>query len=337
MVALLLATPSQAREQLRIVGSSTVYPFVAIVAEEFGRGSGFRTPVIEATGTGAGFKLFCQGAGDATPDITNASRPMKDSERVLCAKNGVTDILEVRIGYDGIVLAGARQGPALAVTIPQLFLALAKQLPDAHGKLVENPYRRWREIDAGLPDVPIQIYGPPPTSGTRDSIVELVMEPGCKTLPAFAKAYPEEAKRKTACGLMREDGGFVEAGENDNIIVQKLEANHAAYGLFGFSFYEENADKTRAASIDGQQPTLADIASGTYPIARPLYVYAKGEHLASAPAIKSFLEALTSDEAAGEEGYLALRGLVPLKAGTRAEMAEAVRGWYNSHAKDAVR
>lgn len=315
-----MAFSAQARDQIRIVGSSTVYPFISVVAEEFGKTSGFKTPIVESTGTGGGFKVFCSGAGTDTPDFSNASRPIKDSEKELCAKNGVKNVIEVPIGYDGIVIANAKASPNFNLTKKQVFLALAKQVPSA-GKLVANPYRTWNEIDATLPKEPIEVYGPPPTSGTRDSFVELVMEESCKHFPEFKAAYPKEEDFKKACGLLREDGKYIEMGENDNVIVQKLTSNAHALGVFGYSFLEENGDSVKAASIEGRQPTFEDISSGSYGIARSVFIYAKGEHIGVVSGMKEFLRELTSPKAMGQEGYLADKGLVPLKEEQRSQIA----------------
>ena len=238
----LFAGPALARDQIRIVGSSTVYPFTTTVAENFGKTSGMKTPVVESTGTGGGMKLFCASAGEDTPDLTNASRRIKKSEFEDCAKNGVTEIVEVKIGFDGLTLAASKDAPAMKLTKQQIFMALAKQVPDADGKLVDNPYKMWSDIDASLPKEKIEVLGPPPTSGTRDSFMELAMEVGAakfKSLEALKKSDVKafEAVWKS----IREDGAYVEAGENDNLIVQKLQANPAALGIFGFSFLEENA------------------------------------------------------------------------------------------------
>lgn len=324
LAAFSLAAAAQADgTRIRMAGSSTVYPFVTLAAEEFGRGGGFKTPVVEATGTGGGFKLFCAGAGPDTPDFANASRPIKPSERELCHKNGVKDWLEIAIGYDGIVLAGAVGRPPVALTVPQLFLALVKQVP-VNGKLIPNPYKNWAEIAPGLPNTPIEVYGPPPTSGTRDAFVDLVMEKGCASMPEYKALVPDTDARKKACAVIREDGKFVEAGEDDNIIVQKLQVNPDAYGLFGFSFFIENADKVQAVRINNLLPTLADISDGTYPIARSLYVYTKLAHIGKTPGITEFLEELTSERAMGEEGYMTLAGLVPLPDAARREMAARI-------------
>lgn len=310
------SAPAFAREVIRAVGSSTVYPFVTVAAEEFGDKTLYRTPVIESTGTGGGFKLFCQGVGPEYPDLANASRAIKKSEIELCHKNGVTDITEIKIGYDGIVLANAVGVQRFNLTEEQIFKALAKQVP-VKGKLKDNPYKKWREIDRGLPDKKIEVYGPPPTSGTRDSFVEIVMEKGCEAFLEFKKAYPDDEQRKKACHMLREDGHFIDAGENDNLIIQKLRANPDALGIFGFSFLEENLDSVQGSLIDGAAPEFETIAEGTYAIARPLFVYVKKAHFGLIPGIEDFMRELTSEESVGEEGYLAMRGLIPIQPGER--------------------
>ncbi|MEQ8507519.1 MAG: substrate-binding domain-containing protein [Rhodospirillaceae bacterium] len=298
---------AEARDQIRIVGSSTVFPFSTAVAEQFGRTTSFPTPIVESTGSGGGLKLFCEGVGTNTPDMTNSSRRIKASEVALCASNGVTEITEVRIGFDGIVLANAKSGPSLDVSLKQVFLALAKEVP-VNGKLVANPYTKWNEIDASLPDMEIEVLGPPPTSGTRDAFVELAMEAGCESVEGAAELGLEGK----ACHIIREDGRFVEAGENDNLIVQKLEANPAAYGIFGFSFLDQNADKMKGATVAGVEPEFENIAAGDYPVSRSLYFYVKKAHAGVIPGIEAYLAEFTSDRASGPDGYLLDKGLIPL-------------------------
>lgn len=310
---LLLPMTAPAREQIRIVGSSTVFPFVAAAAEQFGRQTGYSTPVVESTGTGGGLKIFCEGSGEATPDMANASRPIKPSELALCRRNGVQNIVELKLGFDGIVLANARTSPAIQLTREQIFLALAQQVPQGD-TLVANPYKRWREIDPRLPDMAIIVYGPPPSSGTRDAFVELVMQESCEHFAAFKRAYPETETYKSRCTLMREDGAFVEAGEDDNIIVQKLANNPEALGLFGYSFLEQNAALVKANPIDGVMPSPATIETGQYHVARSLYTYVKGEHVGTVPALPAFVRLLVSDASVGPEGYLIMKGLLPLPA-----------------------
>jgi phosphate transport system substrate-binding protein len=319
-----LAQSQSARDFISIVGSSTVYPFSTVVAERFGRATDFRTPKIESTGTGGGFNFFCAGIGVQHPDITNASRRVRQSELDLCASNGVTEIVEVKLGYDGIVVANSRAAPRFSLTRAQLYLALAKTVPSPSGSgVVANPYRRWSEIDASLPDIAIEVLGPPPTSGTRDAFVELVMAAGCEQFDAIEAL--DEGRRDAVCQQMREDGAFVEAGENDNLIVQKLEANPNALGIFGYSFLEQNADKVRGASIEGIEPGFDEIAAGEYPVSRPLYFYVKSAHVAVIPGIREFLDEFMSDAAWGEFGYLSDQGLIPLSDAERAEVSAQVR------------
>jgi len=320
------ANSASARDQVRIVGSSTVYPFATVAAEEFGTKTDFRTPIVEATGTGGGMKLFCSGVDINTPDISNASREIKESEVKLCAKNGVNNIIGVKIGFDGIVLANSTAAEnKYDLTISQLFNALAKKIAK-DGKLIENPYQKWSEIDASLPDTKIEVYGPPPTSGTRDAFVEIVMEKACAELPEFVAAFPDKKQRKKQCHLIREDGLYIESGENDNLIVQKLKNNTNSLGLFGYSFLEQNLGDVQGSLIQGVAPEFENIADGSYPIARSLYMYAKGEHVGKVTGLKEFLEELVSDDAASEEGYLSMKGLIPLPEEQREEMKSKVSG-----------
>jgi phosphate transport system substrate-binding protein len=299
---------------IQIVGSSTVFPFSTAVAERFAQTADFPAPVVESTGTGGGIKLFCEGVGDNTPDIANASRRMKDAELQECQANGVTPV-EVKVGYDGIVLANSKEGSQLTLTREQLFLALARQLPDASGNLVANPHQTWADIDPSLPATKIEVLGPPPTSGTRDAFVELVMDAACV----------EEVAAADTCAEIREDGAYVEAGENDNLIVQKLEANPDAFGIFGFSFLDQNADALKGAAIDGVTPTFEAIAAGDYPVSRSLFFYVKKEHVGRVPGIEEYVAEFTSDAAWSEEGYLAEKGLIPLDAEERASSSEAAK------------
>ena len=322
-----LAAPmaAQARDYISIVGSSTVYPFSTVVAEQFGKSGQFKTPKVESTGTGGGFKLFCGGVGVQHPDITNASRAIKSSEKENCAKNGVKDIVEVKIGFDGIVLAHNKAAKPLELDLKQLYLALAKNVPDPKSgdKLVPNPYTMWSDIDSSLPKQKIEVLGPPPTSGTRDAFVELGMEAGCKGFPLLKEMKEKDKKAfKAACHMVREDGAFIEAGENDNLIVQKLGANKDAYGIFGYSFLEENLATVKPAIINGSRPTYESIAGGAYPLSRPLFFYVKKAHVGVIPGIPEYLAEFTSDKAFGPEGYLTDRGLIALPDDQRKQVAE---------------
>ncbi len=324
LAATAFATVAQARDEIRIVGSSTVYPFTTAVAEAFGKASG-KTPVVESTGTGGGMKLFCAGAGDDTPDFTNASRQIKKSEFEDCVKNGVTDIVEVKVGFDGLTVAQSKDAADVALTKTQLFLALAKEIPGADGKLVANPYKMWNEIDPALPATKIEVLGPPPTSGTRDSFAELVMEKGAEGIESLAVLKKADAKAfEKVWKSIREDGAYVEAGENDNLIVQKLQANKDAFGIFGYSFLEENAATIKGASVDGAVPTYETISSGDYKVSRPLFIYAKKQHVGVIPGMAEFLAEYTSDAALGEDGYLGAKGLVTLPADQLKATKEAV-------------
>lgn len=315
LVAATTAQAADGRDYISIVGSSTVYPFTTAVAEQFGKATKFKTPKIESTGTGGGIKLFCGGAGVETPDIVNASRPIKKTEVETCAKNGVTQIVEVKIGYDGIVLANSKKAEQMKLSRKDIFLALANEVPSPEGgdKLVANPYKTWKDVNAKLPAEKIEVLGPPPTSGTRDAFVEMVMDHGCAEFaPIKALKSTDEKKFKAVCQTVREDGAYIEAGENDNLIVQKLEANPKSLGIFGFSFLDQNADKMQASLVDGEAPDFKSIADGKYPVSRPLFIYVKKDHVGKIPGIAEFLAELTSDRAWGENGYLAEKGLIPM-------------------------
>jgi phosphate transport system substrate-binding protein len=318
-----LGGPAQSqsvRDYVSIVGSSTVYPFSTVVAEQFGRATRFKTPKIESTGSGGGFKLFCNGVGVQHPDITNSSRRIKMSEVEQCAANGVTDIVEVNIGYDGIVIANSKKTKQFDLTLRQVYLALAKNVPDpSAANLVPNPYTTWAQIDASLPAVKIEVLGPPPTSGTRDAFLELAMEGGCKTFDQVAVLDGDAYL--TACHTLREDGHYIEAGENDNLIVQKLDANPTQLGIFGYSFLDQNLDKVQGSRINGIAPDFDAISDGSYAISRPLYFYVKAAHVDAIQGIREFLQEFTSDAASGEFGYLSDKGLIPLPPEERAAVA----------------
>ncbi len=308
------------RDYINIVGSSTVYPFVTVVAETFGKTTGFKTPKVESTGSGGGFKLFCEGVGVGHPDIADASRAIKKSEIETCAANGVTDIIEVKIGYDGIVIANSRKAPQLSLSLKDLFLALAKNVPDLkdNEKLIPNPYKTWQDVNPSLPNVAIEVLGPPPTSGTRDAFVELAMEGGCKKFDWIKVIEKKDRERyKSICHTVREDGDYIETGENDNLIVQKLEANSNVFGIFGYSFLDQNYDKVQGSIIDGVVPSFDTIGDSSYSIARPLFLYVKKAHVGMIPGIKEYLDELVSDKAWGEEGYLADKGLIPMPIAER--------------------
>jgi len=307
VAALCTAGPALARDQIKIVGSSTVFPYTQAVAEEFGKKGG-KAPVVESTGTGGGMKIFCQGVGEQHPDLTGASRAMKKSEYELCEKNGVNDVTEVLLGYDGLSVAHARSAPDMDLTKTQLYLALASEIP-VDGKLVKNPNKMWSDVDKSLPNQPILVYGPPPTSGTRDAFVELTMHEGCAELPYFKEHKKDISK---ACTPMRQDGPFVEAGENDNLIVQRLEADPKALGIFGYSFLYENQDKLKAVKVGGVEPSFETIADSSYGISRPLFIYIKNAHRKVIPGLNEFVAEYTSADSMGKGGYLSDRGLVPL-------------------------
>ncbi|WNZ56335.1 PstS family phosphate ABC transporter substrate-binding protein [Microbulbifer sp. MKSA007] len=330
LAALTLATSQvamAARDYISVVGSSTVYPFTTTVAERFSRATQFKTPVVESTGTGGGMKLFCQGVGESTADITGASRRIKQSELEMCNSNGV-DVVEVQIGYDGIVLANAKKAAPFKLTRKDIFLALAKEVPNPDGSetLVANPYKTWKDVNPALPNTKIEVLGPPPTSGTRDAFAELAMEGGCKKF-GWIKAMKKTDKSayKAICHNVREDGAYVEAGENDNLIVNKLVANPNALGIFGFSFLDQNADKVQGSLIEDQAPTFDSIADQSYPVSRPLFIYVKKQHADVVPGVKQFLAEFTNERAWGEDGYLADKGMIPLPTEERQKIATDVR------------
>jgi phosphate transport system substrate-binding protein len=319
---------AQQRDSISVVGSSTVYPFATVVAEKFGKAGSFKAPKIESTGTGGGFKLFCSGVGVQHPDMSNASRAIKASEFDACKQNGVTEVVEVKIGYDGIVVANSKKAEALKLTTKDIFLALAKDVPDPKGGegLMANPYKTWKEVNAALPDVKIEVLGPPPTSGTRDAFVELAMESGALKFEGLKKLSKEDAKKfQKVFSSVREDGAYVEAVENDNLIVQKLGANPNALGIFGFSFLDQNSDKVQGSFVDGNPPSFENIANGKYPLSRPLFFYVKKAHVGVIPGIKEYLAEFTSEKAWGKDGYLSEKGLIPLPEAERKQVGENVR------------
>ena len=326
---------AEARDYISIVGSSTVYPFATVVAERFGKSGRGATPKVESTGSGGGMKLFCAGVGTSHPDITNASRRMKKSEFETCQKNGVKDVVEVLIGFDGIVLANSKTAKQMNLSRKDIFLALAKKVPAPKGMqdsfttattLVDNPYKTWKEVNPALPAEKIEVLGPPPTSGTRDAFAELALEGGCKSFD-WIKAIKKQDKSqyKKICHTVREDGHYIEAGENDNLIVQKLVANPKAVGVFGFSFLDQNSDKVQGSKIEGVPPTFDSIADKSYPVSRPLYFYVKKAHIGVVPGIKGYLTEFTSEKAWGPEGYLAEKGMIPLPDDTRSAFASNVK------------
>jgi phosphate transport system substrate-binding protein len=354
-----MTVQAQGRDTVSIVGSSTVYPFATVVAERFGRSTSFKTPKIESTGSGGGLKLFCKGVGTGTPDITNASRRIKRSEYDRCQDNGVKDIVEVLVGYDGIAIANSKKAPLLQLTLADLYLALAKDVPGPDGKLMPNPHKTWRDVNTALPNTALEVLGPPPTSGTRDAFAELALGGGAQSfadiktlrglpsdqvqeirsmmarlgIPAGVYQALEEKKGtapkgkdifKTIAYAVREDGVYIEAGENDNLIVQKLEANPGAVGVFGYSFLEENGDKVQGSMIDGVSPSFDSIAEGDYPVSRPLYFYIKAAHVGKIPGIQEYAEEFTSERAMGEDGYLPERGLIPLGESELEQVQETV-------------
>ena len=330
LILILMPLTSQAktRDYIEIVGSSTVYPFSIAVAERFGKATQYKTPKIESTGSGGGMKLFCNGIGDQYPDITNASRRIKSKEFSNCQKNGVTDIIEVLIGYDGIAFANSNEMPLYQFSTKDIYLALAKDIPNPDGSetFIPNPHVTWKDVNGSLPAKKIEVLGPPPTSGTRDAFTELALEGGCKAYP-WVKALKKVDKPsyKARCHTIREDGVYIEAGENDNLIVNKLVANPNAFGVFGFSFLDQNTDKVQGSSVSGFEPTFESIATGDYPISRPLYFYVKKAHIGVIPGIEGYLREFTSESTWGEEGYLSDRGMIPLNDEKRAKIGRAIK------------
>ena len=319
------------RDQINVVGSSTVYPFSTVVAETFGNKTGIKVPKIESTGSGGGMKLFCKGLGTSHPDITNASRRIKKNEFNKCKENGI-DVVEIKVGYDGIVIANSKKAKLLNLTKRQIFLALAKQVPEGNkegGSLVDNPNKKWSDIDPNLPNKKIEVLGPPPTSGTRDAFNELAIEGGCKTFPKLKAIKKQDKKKyKAICRAVREDGAFIEAGENDNLIVQKLVENENAFGVFGFSFLIENEDKIQGSTVDGKAPTMETIADKSYGVSRPLYFYVKLAHVDVIPGIREFLAEYTSEDSWGPGGYLEERGMIP--------MPENEREFFKKNAEEII-
>lgn len=329
-----VAGAAQARDQIRVVGSSTVYPFTTAVAEQFGKTSGMKTPVVESTGTGGGMKLFCAGVGENHPDVTNASRRMKKGEFEQCVKNGVKDIVELNVGFDGLTVAQSKAGTPIKLTLEQLLFAVAKEVPGPDGKLIANPYKNWSDIDKSLPNIKIEILGPPPTSGTRDSFHELLLEKGAEKVPALAQLKKSDSKAfDKVWKTLREDGVYVEAGENDNVIVAKLEANKNAFGVFGYSFLEENSAKLRGVPLNGVAPEFDNITSGKYPGARRMYVYFKKAHVGLVPGIDKFAAEYVSTKALGEDGYLAKKGLVTLPKSELEGVRKGVLGMQSMSAE----
>lgn len=333
VAGIVFASSAQAqsgRDFVYVVGSSTVYPFATVVAERFGRGSEFKTPKIESTGSGGGLKLFCDGVGVDYPDVANSSRAIKSTEIELCAEHGVDEIIEVKIGYDGIVFAHSTTAQTITLSRADIFLALAKQVPgETEGELIDNPHKTWADVNSSLPAVDIEVLGPPPTSGTRDAFVELAMEGGCQSVDWIAALKSTDSNAyKSICHTVREDGAFVEAGENDNLIVQKLQANQDAFGIFGFSFLDQNKEKVKGSLVDGVAPSFEAIADGSYPVSRPLYFYAKKAHVDVIPGLRGYLREFSSERAWGEEGYLSDRGLIPMPDDERRQVAGNVRNLH---------
>ena len=317
---LLTATVAQARDQIRIVGSSTVYPFATVVAEKFGILTKFKTPVVESTGSGGGLKIFCQGIGPSQVDITNSSRRIKGREVKKCAENGITDITEVKIGYDGIVIANSKNAEQMNLDRKHIWLALGKNVI-VDGEIIPNPHKTWKDVDPSLPNTKIEVLGPPPTSGTRDAFAELALEGGCKKFPSI-KAMKKTDKNafKKLCHTVREDGVYIEAGENDNLIISKLEDNSKALGVFGYSFLDQNKNKIQGSIVEDNTPTFENISSGKYPVSRSLYFYIKNAHVGKIPGISEYIAEFTSEKSFGTGGYLQEKGLIHSPDAERAEI-----------------
>jgi len=314
-LAALTVTAATARDEIRIVGSSTVFPFSTAVAEQFGKKTGSATPVVESTGSGGGIKLFCAGVGAGHPDIANASRRMKLSEFEMCQANGVADIIEVKVGFDGIVIGNAMDAPTFDLTRKDLYRALARDVGQ-YGRMAPNEFRTWDEVSPALPAQPIEVLGPPPTSGTRDAFEELALHKGAEA------AGLDKAGVKAM--TVRDDGAYIESGENDNLIVSKLEADPAKLGVFGFSFLDQNADRIKGARIEGVEPTFDNIASGEYPVSRSLWFYVKKAHIGVIPGIEEYMAEFLDDAAIGEDGYAVEKGLIPLEEDDLESYAETV-------------
>jgi phosphate transport system substrate-binding protein len=320
VMALTISGTADARS-MRAVGSSTVYPFAKLVAERVARANPrLGTPIIESTGTGAGMKLFCAGVGERFPDIENASRRMKASEAKQCAANGVTKVTEIQVGLDGVTFATAKNSPLANLTQRDIYLALAKT---PFGR--PNRAKTWKDVNGRLPAIPIRVYGPPTTSGTRDALAELILTPPCEANASMAALKKsDENKFKAICQGVREDGAYIQAGENDNLIVQKIEANRGTIGVFGFSYLEENMDKLKGIPINGVTPTYDSISNFKYPGARPLYVYVKNAHVAAIPAVRAFVAEFTKESTFGPSGYLRRSGgmiAAPNNIRARSQMA----------------
>ena len=324
LILVVLPQTAIARDQINIVGSSTVYPFAIVVAEKFGKTTDYKTPKIETTGSGGGMKLFCAGVGTQHPDFTNSSRAIKKSEIKNCNKNGVGDITEVKVGYDGIVVANSKSARRYTIGTMDLYLALAKEIPNPDGSetFITNPNKTWKDVNPNLPAIKIEVLGPPPTSGTRDAFSELALEKGgCKKIKWIeALKIKNKQEYKAKCHATREDGHFIEAGENDNLMVQKLVSNPNALAIFGFSFLDQNADKVQGAVINGVEPSFENIANGQYSISRPLFFYIKNAHVGVIPGMLEYVEEFLSDQASGEDGYLGEKGLISMPNEERSKL-----------------
>ena len=299
--------------RIRIVGSSTVAPFSTTVAEQFGAISGHPAPIVETTGTGGGFKAFCRSVGASEPSIINASRQIKPAEVELCQRGGISEPVEVKIGFDGIVFANAKTAPDLNLTKAQIYTALAARLPDGEGGWYKNPYKNWNEIDPALPDMRILVSGPPPTSGTRDAFAEIAMEGGAVSYPVLALLREQDLDTfRRRAHEIRNDGAWIDSGENDSSIINTLLRNEDAIGVLGYSFLEQNLDRIKGAQVDGVAPSFENIASRTYAVSRSLYFYVKRENIPLVPGLTDYVREFTREDAWGPDGYLVEKGLIPL-------------------------
>ncbi len=315
------------RDYVSVVGSSTAYPFAATVAERFGKTTEFRAPRVESVGSGAGIRLFCKSVGPESPDVALASRAMTASEIKMCQDNGVDSVTKIKFGYDGITVANSRKAPQLELSHKELFLALARDVPDPKNpqELIPNPYKTWNAVNPNLPDTGILVFGPPPTSGTRDVLVELALEKGCESFEAIsALKNVQHSTFRKICHSLREDGAYVNSGENDNLIVKKLLADPQAVGIFGFNFYERNRDRLRAVGVAGAEPSWENIFDHSYPLSRPLFLFIKNAHVHAIPGVKAYLTEFVNENTLGEGGYLVDKGLIPLHEDEIRALSETV-------------
>jgi len=324
VVVAAISTSALARDQLSIAGSSTVLPFARIIAEELGKNPNIPTPVVESGGSSVGKKGVCDGIGTEFIDIGNASSRMKTKELKYCNKNNVK-LTEIKVGYDGIVVANSKKGIQLKISKADLAKALTAKIPQADGTWIDNPYKKWSDINPALPNLKIRVYGPPTTSGTRASYAEMVNQKGYCGKDKIAKAASKARgdKKGKKCRAMRTDGAFIEAGEQDNLIVQKLIEDPTAYGIFGFSYLDQNSDTLNGAIIDGGEPTFEAIADGDYAVSRALYFYVKHQHIGVVPGIEEYMDTWVKNW--NEDGILSDAGMIPMPKQERSKYAKAMK------------